>query len=185
MNMTPGLDLRTDLIILLLYSKGYSGKQNEPIIGITRLMKLLFLLKEEAGINGLFNFEPYKMGPFSSEVYPEIEFLENFPSPDAPLVVGKKSMGENGTLSPEHLRLLEDIGENGSLSFSEINKEFRLSDKGEGLATKLWSQLAPEIKNKIESIKQKYGSMSLRELLRYVYDKYPSMTVRSEIKNQI
>ena len=36
-----------DLLMALLYAKGHTGKQCEPIIGKTRLMKMVFLFDEE------------------------------------------------------------------------------------------------------------------------------------------
>src|SRR3989344_6285597 len=84
----PSILEKSDMILLLLYGRGAKGHFSEPIQGITRLMKLLFLLEKEAGINDGFSFVPYKMGPFSSEVYPELEFLRNFPLPENPLVEG-------------------------------------------------------------------------------------------------
>ena len=36
-----------DLVMLLLYAKGHTGRVCEPIRGRTRLMKTVFLLKEE------------------------------------------------------------------------------------------------------------------------------------------
>ena len=44
----PKLNNRKDILLLLLYSPGKTGKFNEPIVGKTRLIKMLFLFKKEA-----------------------------------------------------------------------------------------------------------------------------------------
>src|SRR2546425_1962281 len=73
---------RTNLILALLYAPDGSGRESAPILGVTRLEKLLFLLTKEAGLltnadnEERFSFIPHKFGPFSSEVYDEVDFLE-------------------------------------------------------------------------------------------------------------
>lgn len=180
--------LKSDLLLLLLYSKGRSNKHNEPIRGITRFMKLLYLLDVEGKFDKNFYFEPYKMGPFSSEVYPELEFLKSYPTPERPLIETKKDRGGSNLFTQEQIKIIEDIsleGEDEPLSYSEINTEFSLSDLGEKVACKLWDQLKNDQKTTIESIKTKYGGIPLRSLLKYVYKNYPEMTTNSEIKDQV
>jgi hypothetical protein len=179
--------LKTDLILLLLYAKGASGKLSEPITGITRLMKLLFLLKKEGKVDDAFKFEPYKMGPFSSEVYPEIEFLKNYPTPDSPLISTKSVDNNSEIYNPEQIKMIEDISfyEEEPLSSKEINTEFNLTDLGKKIAVQLWDSTPAENRLEIENIKTKYSSMTLKDLLRYVYKTYPDMTTKSEIKDQL
>ena len=54
-----------DVVLLLLYAPGTSGGPCEPVRGITRLQKLLFLLWKEGGfrddIPKLYNFEAYDL----------------------------------------------------------------------------------------------------------------------------
>lgn len=176
---------KTDLLLLLLYSKGQSGKINEPVVGITRLMKLLFLLNEEQKFDQ-FNFEAYKMGPFSSEVYPELEFLQSFPTPEKPLVLSKNNIDHQTSITPENLRIIEEaLEQESALTTDEINKPFTLSDIGVKVAGELWQQVSSDDQSKIEQIKSKFGSLTLKELLRYVYKTYPKMTINSEIKDQL
>lgn len=176
---------KTDLLLLLLYSKGQSGKINEPIVGITRLMKLLFLLKKEQDFNQ-FEFEAYKMGPFSSDVYPELEFLQNFPTPETPFVLSKNHIDPQALATPENIRIIEEASEQEStLTSDEINKPFALSELGIKVAEELWQEAGRDNQIKIEKIKSQFGALTLKELLRYVYKTYPDMTVNSEIKDQI
>lgn len=174
---------KTDLLLLLLYSKGRTGRLNEPVVGITRLMKLLFLLSKTAEVNQ-FTFEPYKMGPFSSEVYPELDFLQNFPTPAEPFVeTGEKTTSD---ITPENLRLIQEMSEeDASLTSEEINKPFRLTDLGAQISEEIWKTLESADQQHIERLKTEYGNLNLRDLLKYVYVHYPDMTTKSEIKDQI
>ncbi len=147
-------------------------------------MKLLFLLSQD-DFSKQFTFEPYKMGPFSSDVYPQLDFLQNFPSPEKPFVESKKGDELSG-LTPENLRIVDEMAEEGSpVTNEEINKPFYLSDVGVKVAGELWTNLEPEHQKIIEKTKSQFGSLSLKELLRYVYSRYPDMTVNSEIKDQL
>lgn len=83
-------------LIALLYLPGKLGKTNEEIIGRTRLEKLLFLIKQEILdkeeiplTEDYFRFKAYKFGPFTEELFDELEFLKDFGMID---VVGE---GEN------------------------------------------------------------------------------------------
>jgi len=187
---TPDQQLsKSDLILLLLYSRGASDKTNEPIQGITRLMKLLFLLHKEENLESPFSFQAYKIGPFSSEVYPEMEFLQSFPKPDTPLINARTSSMADSSIGPEQLKMIDDIAilddEDYLIATSDINKEFSLSPLGEKVASQLWNDLDTANKVAIEKVKRQYGSLTLRSLLRHVYSEYPDMTVNSEIKDQL
>jgi hypothetical protein len=177
---------KADLLLSLLFAKGSTGREAEPIVGITRLTKLLYLLKEEAGIDDAFTFEPYKMGPFSSEIYSEIDFLQNFPTPEKALLSVVKK-GTNNTPNLEQLKYLEDMAskEESSLEEDDTDATYKLSETGKKVAQQVWDKLSDEKKSLIEKIKSKYGGLPLRNLLRYVYDKHPEMTVNSEIKDKV
>lgn len=178
---------KSDLILLLLYGKGAKGQYGEPVQGITRLMKLLFLLDKEAGVNNGFSFVPYKMGPFSSEVYPELEFLRNFPSPEEPLVKGNEiNTASDADVSPEQVQYIDDIQfDEAPPDNAEVDVAYQLTEVGKKIAKELWVDLDEKNKSGIEAIKGKYGNWPLRKLLKYVYEKYPNMTTNSEIKDQI
>jgi uncharacterized protein YwgA len=65
---------RRNLLLLLV------GTDPGGVGGITRLQKLLFLLEREEGLEPTergFEFEAYKAGPYSPQLYDDLEFLEN------------------------------------------------------------------------------------------------------------
>lgn len=176
------------LLMNILHARGSSGERDEPIEGITRLTKLLFLLKEESNIANQFIFMPYKMGPFSSEIYKVIEFMKTYPEATdegALLKVIEKKAG--GGINPEALKYLSDAASDADdpqdIQFD--TSVFTLTDTGKKVASKVWANLKEEDRHSIEAIKMKYAGMPLKELLRYVYGKYPDMAVKSEIKRQL
>lgn len=179
---------RADILLMLLYARGASDKFAEPITGITRLNKLLFLLEKEAGEDYRgFEFTPYKMGPYSSQINPVLEFVTTFPNPDSPLVELKEGSVKSGT-NVEQTRYIEDLASSEDKT-AEIDKyntaTFRLTDQGKRLSEEIWKAAPSDLKQSIERVKQKYTSLTLKDLLRYVYSTYPEMTVKSEIKDQL
>jgi uncharacterized protein YwgA len=181
---------KPDLLLSLLYAKGVANKNAEPIVGITRLTKLLFLVEKNAKLEDCFSFEPYKMGPYSSEIYSEIDFLQNFPSPDKALLKVKKYNTSDRLISPEQIKYFYDAAIDEEVFVSDIsdnnnNDIYQLSEIGIKVAQRVWDNLTGDKKTQIENIKKNFGSMPLRKLLRYVYDKYPDMTVNSIIKESV
>ena len=73
-----------DILLLILYAKGTSGKIAEPILGTTRLTKSMFLFEEEfkskfisdtLTIEDMPEFIAWNYGPWSKELIDNIEFL--------------------------------------------------------------------------------------------------------------
>ncbi len=63
-------------ILLLLFSGGRVRRYNEPVIGKTRLMKELFLLQQMEGtLSPAYSFRAHKYGPFSNEIYHDLDEL--------------------------------------------------------------------------------------------------------------
>ncbi len=177
---------KSDLLLALLYSPGRSGKSAEPIAGITRMTKLIYLLREEGHLDDTFKFVPYKMGPFSSEIYSEIDFLQNFPTPSKSLLlVEKDSPAEQ--INPEQFKFLNDMAgeDEGGLESDDVNAIYKLSSIGIKVAEQIWKTLPTDARELISKVKTTYGSLPLRKLLRYVYDNHPDMTINSEILDQV
>jgi type I restriction enzyme S subunit len=120
---------------------------------VTVVMKSAFLLQQEAGLNLNYDFIPYKYGPFSKEVYKDIEELQ-------------KNL------------LVERVKPKKDLEITEI----KLIDEFNDWAERIIKTLSQEIKDTIKSYTDKYGRMELNELLEYVYDKYPKYAVKSKRK---
>ena len=165
--------------------------------GITRLQKLLFLLKEEEGLDPTargYEFEAYKAGPYSPDIYDDLEFLENIGLLKGEVTIGasEAEAAEVDRLSFDHLigREVERSpdGDFDGVASADVYEErrFQLTKEGKTRIEQLLrsGEVAP-IANKIRRIKSKYGKYSLNDLLYYVYTKYPHMTTQSEISDKV
>ena len=180
---------RRNLLLLLLGID--SGR--EGLGGLTRLQKLLFLIEREGQLEPsqqTYPFEPYKAGPYSPQLYDDLEFLENLGYVDSEVTAesSEPEAAEVDLLSFGHL-----MGDNGGPdddgpasadAFEE--KRFWLTDKGrQRVKSLLQSGRHEPTVNTVRRIKSKYGKYSLNDLLYYVYTKYPDMTTESEIRDKV
>jgi uncharacterized phage-associated protein len=176
---------RGQMLMMLLAAPGARGKEGEPIQGTTRLQKLLFLMEREAKLKPTkgedFAFEAWKFGPVSRELYDDLEKLENLGLLESEPVSepSKTELDEYG-LSFDDL-MGEEETQSSRDSFEE--KRYRLSEKG--LRWVHDRELHTAEFDKIRKIKEKYGALSLQDLLHYVYTKFPDMTTASEIKGKV
>jgi uncharacterized protein len=184
------INSKAELLLSLLYSN--DGSQNHAaIVGITRLEKLLFLLKHETKLlstkknQDFFNFVPFRMGPWSQDVYDETDFLESLG------LLDKKKAGETNPEDKSHDNelfgsiVLTNYQKNDFSSSNESAEKFELTDKGRNIARKIWERLSEDEKKSIAHIKSRFNKMNLRQFLRYVYNKYPEYTTKSEIKEYL
>jgi uncharacterized protein YwgA len=182
---------RRELLLMLIGLEGrdsFSGS----ISGITRLQKLLFLLENEEGIKPTgdgFQFEPYKAGPYSSKLYDDLELLENLG-----LIQSEATAESTPSEAADINRLnFEDLiggfeqlqgSSRAPDSFEE--RRFTLTEQGRARAEEFSKKGESEpFVNAIRKIKSKYIHYSLRDLLKYVYTRYPDWTTESEIIDQI
>jgi hypothetical protein len=181
------IDNRKDVLLLLLFAPGPTGDEGEPIDGRTRLMKFLYLLhrqlaiEDKLGIKKPYSFEPYHYGPFSKDLYEDLEFLSN---------VGLITSMPKGLAAPfdqkEEERVVEDtsIGDSDddlSLLFQE--ERFRLTGKGiDFVRSTLLPDVPEPIMKAIRQIKTDLSPLSLTTLLRYVYAKYPDSAENSKLQ---
>ena len=157
---------------------------------MTRLQKLLFLLEREEGFvpsGDGFDFTPYKAGPYSSRLYDDLELLENLGlvESEPTAVATEPERAELEALSFEELIGTPTEDERPAADSYE-ERRFQLTSKGRTHVEKLLAK--PDMRPAIDvvaKVKSRYGSYSLNELLRYVYTKYPAMTVESEIREQV
>jgi len=170
-----------DAILYLLFAGGM-----QPVSGRTRLQKMLFLLDNECGLDARssaeFNFEPWKYGPFSAEVFRDMEFLEN-----AGLVETNRIGPAAEPEWSEVEELSQDYADDGGEYASEqlfVQEEFFLTDKGvQFVRDRIESRLPTKLKQAIADVKKRYNGMSLASLLRYVYAKYPQYAAKSELRH--
>jgi len=182
------VDNRKDIFLLLLYLPGKSIENNEPISGRTRLMKLIYLLDKvkkipkALGVRYYYGFEAYDYGPFSKDVYDDIEFLSNVG------LINITYSGESSEADQIEENLFSmDISIPREEKDSLLREEhFSLTKRGREFVEKqLISSLNESIKDKIIAIKQVEGAMPLSVLLRYVYSRFPESAVNSTLTHLI
>jgi uncharacterized protein len=170
-----------DLILLLLAAPTKHERLQSRCDGITRLEKLLFLVEKETDISNeideTFPFEPYHYGPYSKEVYQAVDLLTALQLLDERRIDASSSLD----VSEEFEALDEfDISDD-----RYIERQLLLTSDGRDVANVLSRQLSPKGKSELTRIKDSYGGMSLRQLLRYVYASYPEYASKSLIRDRV
>lgn len=175
-----GIENAVDLLLVILYSPGASKKRGEPIKGLTRMQKLFFLLWKEGGFDKyvpeLRNFIAYNYGPFSNELFDDIEFAESID-----LIKTSKSNPEFQIENTDEIEVHHE-----SLAVSDIDlrkfktrEDFGLTERGLEVAKEIWNELGKEEKELLRKIKTLYNNMPFMQLIRYVYSKYPDYAKES------
>jgi uncharacterized protein len=168
-----------DAVVLLLGAPGSSPSTKDRIEGITRLEKLVFLLQRETPVGEMLSedpgFEPYNFGPFSRKVYEAIDLLRS-----ADLVTEQSASASTP----------DDLWESEAVVGIETpdpyaTRNISLTDEGRKYYDALVADLPSEVGEIVSRFKQRFATIPLRQLVRYVYERYPEMTERSIIKDDI
>ena len=176
-----------DLILVLLYAKGVSEKKCEPIEGITRLQKFVFLLNQGRGPEELveiakeYGYQPYKMGPYSDELRGDLETL---------ISLGLVKTERLAYWIPDDLDDEEDAVNNIKAGIIDGYKKvesykYRLSNNGINAGEELWKSLTSKNREELIKFKTFFNSLTLRQLLIFVYDQFPQYTGKSEIRKKL
>lgn len=165
-----------EAIILLLHP----GPEDVKIerINRTQIEKILFLLKREAGFEiGDYKFKADDYGPCAEEMYDDLEVLLD------------THILEPHVDTPDLIFLLDDeIHEQDSDEFEKTQnatETYSLTNTGKKVAQRLYNELKEDEKIRLNRIKREFGSLPLNDLIRYVYNKYPDLTIGSKIKYKI
>lgn len=183
------------ILLMLIYSSGKSSKNNEPIDGRTRIIKMMFLFREEIKKDFLKDknvelisfpeFFPWKYGPFSKDVYNDIEFFIN-----NEFIASKILDTEmRGYEIEEYLNWIEDYAfedEKELLNNIQNEERYFLTAKGEEyINTKFIINITENQKDIVSKFKQRINRASLDAILRYTYLKYPEYTKKSKINGYL
>lgn len=179
----------TDLVLLLLGAPTTDPAQTNRINGITRLEKLAFLLEEESDFEEKadlpteqLHFKPYHYGPYTREIYDAVSFLVSID-----LVKERRVRADSGLDVGEEYEGLDwaDLGTGGAGDEPYVERRLELTEIGQKAATILSQRVGPEAVDVISRLKDRFGRMSLTQLLRYVYDARPDMATASRIRDQL
>jgi len=187
------IDNRRDILLLLLYSPGLHDQVNEPIVGRTRLVKMLFLFKAEAlqhfrvgtkiNEDNFYEFFAWNFGPFSTQVYDDLTFftLRGF-------IEGEDSSEDALPESAAEWQrwLTSSTVDEDDIEFvSYEEQQYRLTDKGIKFSASLYASLSHAQTRLLKQFKERLNRTPLRAILRYVYENYPDQIERSQIKEQV
>ena len=146
---------RSVYLLLMLYANN-----GTPIKGKIRLEKMIFLLdqlirrKHLHIADKLYDFRAYSYGPFSEDVYDDVELL--------------KDLG---------LLRKEGSEENPSYEITEKGKTLieKMIEKG---------VMPESLLGEVERIKRRWNCVDLYSLLRYIYENYKEYTQKSLIRSR-
>lgn len=179
-----------DILIALLYAKGSKGHVGEPIEGITRLDKILYLLSESSEFRQIvttgYAFQADRFGPFAPEIFDDIAALKQ----EGVIRVASTREPRNKieTIDEETVEqvLDEEKAEEKNITWKNYFVErYELTDRGMLIGSLIYNGLIEKQRMKLEEMKKVFGKMPLKSLLHYVYSKYPRMTEKSEIREKI
>lgn len=165
-----------DLVLLLLGAPTRVADADKQIRGITRLEKLLFLADKEGrvqdNIMDRLEFVPYHYGPYAREVYKAVELLEE-----------ANLLREVRNLDPDTVDDMEEVFTDAT-DEEAVERCFTLTEDGVAVADHLGSKY-PVVWQALSTIKDAYAGMPLRQLIRYVYRRYPEYAEKSRIRNEV
>lgn len=168
-----------DVIVLLLGSPTNKPALKNQISGITRLEKLVFLIENELSVKELMcedaGFTAYNFGPFSAAVYKAVDSLSGYG-----LIEDTGSITSSNEDSWEQIRV---IGVSQADPYA--TRDFRLTERGIQYYEVISGDISEEDLAELTKLKDQFGSMPLRQLVRYVYQQYPHMTENSIIRDEI
>lgn len=165
-----------DAIVLVLGAPG----GNEPpgrLNGVTRLEKLIFLLERETPVSQWMteraDFRSWRFGPFSAKVYEAADKLAAYD-----LIRDSATQAPNAEDQWESVSALMDRGDVDPYT----TRDFTLTDRGMEYYRALLSELPADAETILRDFKRRFANLPLRQLVRYVYERYPQFTDKSEIR---
>lgn len=181
-----------DYLLLLLFAD-----KRSPILGAVRLEKMIFLFKEEIiknlrnlgkiiDSNDLPIFKPYNYGPFSKDIYEQVEFFRG--------IGFIKVFNLNSQTEYDEIDEWEEPGfidelwkEDVGISIPDKKYfKYQLTDKGSEFVEKqIKNDFTDEQYKIIEDFKRKITQIRIKDLLHYVYVKYPDFTEKSKILDEV
>ena len=178
-----------DYLLLLLY---LNNKQ--PILGAVRLTKMMFIFEKEIVpilkskgnvIEKLPEFIPYNFGPFSRDVYEQIELFQGIKFINILNINANEDMSEVDDYE-ESLYINEMHNDGYSLNTDGKYYKYTLLTTGEKyVCSEILPWVSEEHQALLSTFKEKITSLSPKQILRYVYTKYPDYAEKSLIKDEV
>lgn len=178
-----------DYLLLLLYLN-----DKQPILGAIRLTKMMFLFEKEIapilkkkGLDSenLPNFFAYNFGPFSKDVYEQVELFKGIKFIQVTNINANEEMAEVDDL--EEALYIDEMKNRGyALNSDGKYYKYQILSTGERYVVEKIKQNITEKQEEILSaFKRKITSLSPKQILKYVYTKYPDYAENSLIKKEV
>lgn len=179
----------SDYLLLLLYLNNA-----ESIRGAIRLTKMMFLFEKQIapalkakGLDSykLPDFISYNYGPFSRELYQQLELFKNIGFIDIEDINSDEELADvdnyiENEFDEECFEVENEIkNENKFLNYTITNLGASYVEK------EILPVINDEQRMLLQRFKQKVVEMSTKQLLYYVYTKYPDFTDKSLIKDEV
>ena len=181
--------LGSDYLLLLLYINN-----KEPIKGSVRLTKMMFLFNEQIapalkskGLDSdkLPDFIPYNYGPFSKDLYEQVDFFTGIGFMQVrDLNETEEMSGVDNIVEKEFAdECYKDEDETKS---ENSYREYRIAAIGSGFVeNELLEKITSPQLELLQQYKKKITEMTLKQLLHYVYTRYPQYAEKSLIKDEV
>lgn len=173
--------IEIDDAIVLLLGAGVDQGGRARIEGVTRLEKLIFLLERETHSDQWLSedaeFVAYNFGPFSRKVYDAVDTLAA-----AGIITDSARFAPDDMDTWEEREAITDKSDNG---YSYTTRDFELTDRGWRYFAALDEEMKPEALKELTSFKARFAPLPLRQLVRYVYQRYDEFTTNSLIRDDI
>jgi hypothetical protein len=166
-----------DLIVLLLGAPGPPGQPSGHIEGITRLEKLAFLIEKERTPEWLTeegDFVSHNFGPFSSKIYKAVDTL-----------VAADLLQDSESFAPSTEDAWETENIIGAPTDPYATRNFELTERGRRYYEALLADLPDGVEDELSEFKKRFAALPLRQLIRYVYERYPDFTDKSIIRDDV
>lgn len=181
--------LGADYLLLLLY---FSKK---PIKGSVRLTKMMFLFEKEIlpalKKDGLVcekfpSFIAYNFGPFSKDLYEQVEFFNNIEFIKMTNINLEEEMGDVDDWYENAFDEFDDQEDNLCDIRHSKSKKYEIAQRGQLFTEKeLLNKLEEKQIALITSFINKIINTSVKDILYYVYSTYPEYAENSLIKRDV
>lgn len=168
---------KKDFLLAFLYAPGGGGQERQPIQGITRFEKLVFLALRDVRFQSLdaqFGYKPDNFGPFSDVLQDDLEAL-------ADLGLVQKTRRDTHEMAADELLYVEG----GEVLARPVPVVFSLTEVGARIARHIWEALEPAEREAIARVKGEFNQVSLNALLSHVYlTSAPEWTSKSVVRDK-
>lgn len=182
----------SDYLLLLLYLN-----DREPIKSAVRLTKMMFLFNKEIvprlkksgvdiDVKDLPDFQAYNYGPFSKDVYEQIELFQSIEFVKVKDLYAEEEMDEADDW--EEQAFIDELDSQASYVSRHDGKlmEYELLSRGESyVKIRIIDAFTTEQLAILSDFKTRIVQTPVKVILKYVYTKYPDMTENSLIKDEV